>query len=287
MRAYTLTHLSDATLLRGLSELVARDRSTTAGLLAHIAEVDARRLYAPAGYPSMFAYCVDGLHLSDDAAYKRIQAARAARQFPALFAAARGGAAALAGVCLLAPHLTAANVNEFITAAKHKRKGEIEKLLAERLTRTEFLAQEPCGLDSRLPENRQLAPGQVVAMDPVPMAALPTQLVPGPVAVTMPIDRALRLPEHAPGHVAMSAPPNKLVPHAPGRFLLQLTIGASTHDKLRYAQALLSHCVPSGDVEQVIERSLDALIGKLEKQKFAATSKPRRSTNGAPLSGSA
>jgi len=79
MRAYTLTHLDDAALLRALLELVAQDRATTSALLAHIAEVDARRLYAPAGYPSMHAYCVGALRLSEDAAFKRIQAARAAR----------------------------------------------------------------------------------------------------------------------------------------------------------------------------------------------------------------
>jgi hypothetical protein len=46
--------------------------------LAHIAEVDERRLYLEAAYPSMFAYCVGALRFSEDAAYKRIQAARAA-----------------------------------------------------------------------------------------------------------------------------------------------------------------------------------------------------------------
>ncbi|HYM80678.1 MAG TPA: hypothetical protein VEY91_04600 [Candidatus Limnocylindria bacterium] len=45
MFAYTLSHLSDQTLLRDLAALVARDRATTAALLAHIAEVDVRRLY--------------------------------------------------------------------------------------------------------------------------------------------------------------------------------------------------------------------------------------------------
>ena len=58
MATYSLTHLSDGTLLRGLAALVARDRANTAQLLAHIAEVDARRLYAPAGFLSMYAYCV-------------------------------------------------------------------------------------------------------------------------------------------------------------------------------------------------------------------------------------
>jgi len=132
MRAYTLTHLSDTVLLRDLASLVARDRATTAALLAHIAEVDARRLYAPAGYESMHAYCVDALHLSEDAAYKRIQAARAARQFPALFAAVADGRLNLTAVCLLAPHLTAENVDELLAASVHQRNTAIRDLLAAR-----------------------------------------------------------------------------------------------------------------------------------------------------------
>src|SRR5512141_1557415 len=91
MRDYWLVHISDDVLLHGLANLVASDRQTTADLLAHLAELDARRLYVPAGHASMFAYCVESLHFSEDAAYKRIQAARAARQFPALFEAITDG----------------------------------------------------------------------------------------------------------------------------------------------------------------------------------------------------
>ena len=69
---YSLTHLSDHALLHDLATLVARERATTAEVLAHIAEVDARRLYVPAGYPSMYCYCVQELHLSEEAARKRI-----------------------------------------------------------------------------------------------------------------------------------------------------------------------------------------------------------------------
>ena len=91
MKSYSLAHLSDHTLLRDLAALVARDRVTTAELLAHIAEVDARQLYLPAAYPSMYAYCVGELHLCEQAAFKRIRAARIARQFPAIFEALAQG----------------------------------------------------------------------------------------------------------------------------------------------------------------------------------------------------
>ncbi|TMQ66137.1 MAG: hypothetical protein E6K78_06755 [Candidatus Eisenbacteria bacterium] len=80
MSNYLLSHLSDHTLIRDLSMLVARERTVTAQLLAHIAEADARRLYLPGGFPSMYAYCVEELRLCEQAAYKRILVARTARK---------------------------------------------------------------------------------------------------------------------------------------------------------------------------------------------------------------
>jgi hypothetical protein len=137
---YSLSHLSDGTLVRDLQELVARDRATTAELLAHLAEVDARKLYLPAAYPSMYAYCVGELRLSEDAAYKRIQAARAARRFPALFEAVAQGRLHLAAVGLLAPYLTEASAEELLAAATHQSKAEIERRLAERFPRPDLMA---------------------------------------------------------------------------------------------------------------------------------------------------
>jgi hypothetical protein len=71
-------------------------------------------------------------------------------------------------------------------------------------------------------------------------------------------------------------PRPRVAPLSPQRFGLQLTMDQATHDKLCYAQALLGHSVPSGDIARVFGRALDALIGELEKTKFAATSRPRR-----------
>src|SRR5437870_7108068 len=125
MTTYRLSHLSDQVLLRDLASLLARDRALTAAVLAHLAEVDARRLYLPAGYPSMFLYCVHELRLSEDAAYKRIQAARTAREFPAIFDALAEGRLHLSAVVLLAPYLTPETVGELLKGAAHRTKSEI------------------------------------------------------------------------------------------------------------------------------------------------------------------
>ena len=261
MNRYSLTHVPDPALLRGLRALVAQDRATTALLLAHLAEVDDRRLYAAAGYPSMFAYCVHELRLSEDAAYKRIQAARTARRFPALFPALADGRLNLTGVLLLGPYLTLANSDELLGAAAGKSKSEIEEWLARRLPRSESLPLLTALPAVRRPDT-QLALERVGSGDMGP--------APGPVESDDPDAAQLALER-----VAASGLPARLTPTAPERYALQLTIGKGTHDKLRRAQALLGHAVPSGELAEVLDRALDALIGQLERRKFAATDRPR------------
>src|SRR5213078_1648586 len=104
MPAYMLGDVSDESLLADLAALVATDRQTTAALLAHIAEVDARGLFLPAACSSMHSYCVRVLHLGEDAAFKRIRAARAARRFPQIFDAIADGRLHVTGVGLLSAH---------------------------------------------------------------------------------------------------------------------------------------------------------------------------------------
>ena len=131
MNTHSRTHLSNPALLRDLAERIAENHAETALLLAHIAEFDARQLYAPA-YPSMFAFCVHELHMCEEDALERILVARAARQFPAIFVAVAEGRLHLSGLVVLAPHLTAENAEELLATATHKSESEIERLVAER-----------------------------------------------------------------------------------------------------------------------------------------------------------
>ncbi|HYJ32153.1 MAG TPA: hypothetical protein VE326_02945, partial [Candidatus Binatia bacterium] len=282
MRNYTLTHLNDAALLRGLTVQATRDRELTAMLLAYIAEVDFRRAYVPEGCASMFAYCVDRLRFSEDSASKRIHAARAARRVPALFDALAEGRMHLSAVWLLAPHITPENADELIEAATHRRKSEIESYLARRFPafRPPVAAAviRPVGtgigrpgfadaslFDGHAPGHVDLGLG-VHAPRHVDVDHDRGEHAPGHV------DRDHDRGEHAPGHIDQDHDRSE---HAPGhvdaeRYLVRVTIDRSTHDKLRHAQALLSHAVPSGDVAQVLDRALDALIARLEKRKLGA-----------------
>jgi hypothetical protein len=74
----TAAALSDADLLTRLPYLACKEREASAELVAHLAVLDTRpALFAADGYGSLFSYCIRALHLSEDAACNRIEAARA------------------------------------------------------------------------------------------------------------------------------------------------------------------------------------------------------------------
>ena len=241
MNRYSRTQLSDDALLHQLKQSFTRDRASTAQLLADIAEVDARKLYVPAGYSSMHAYCVEGFNLSRDAASKRIQAARMAREFPEIFEAVADGRLNLSGVCLLAPHLNHENAGELLSAAAGKSKLEIEALIAARFPRSESLPMVETLHVARTVEH---APGHV------------------------------GLGEHAPGHV--HEPVVRVAPIAHERFTLRFTFSKSAYEQLSHAQDLLSHQIPSRDLSQVLEQLIQLGVQQLEKRKFASTDRPPR-----------
>src|SRR6185436_20089639 len=67
----------------------------------------------------------------------------------------------------------------------------------------------------------------------------------------------------------------RVTPLAPRRHALHVTIGDGSLDMLEHIQSLLSHQVPSGDLEQVLEHAFAAAIVELERRKLANTRRPR------------
>lgn len=124
------SHLSDDALITEVKSLAGRGRETTAQLVAHLAELDHRRLYLRAGFPSLFMYCREVLRLSEAEAYNRIEAARAARRFPVLLDMLVEGTLNLTTVRLLAAHLTEVNHRELLASAAGKSRREVEVLVA-------------------------------------------------------------------------------------------------------------------------------------------------------------
>jgi hypothetical protein len=193
---------SDERVLEKVRDLVGRSNAMTAELLVYLAEVEERRLYLGEATSSLFAWCVERLHMSEDVAANRIRAARAVRRFPLIGGMIARGEVHLAGVVLLAPHLTEENHRDLLARARHRSKRAIEKLVAE-------IAPRP-DVDSRV---RALPQGRVVA-SPAPPAASP------PAAATV---------SSANGAVAVTSGqrrrPAVVAPLAPRRYEIRVTVG--------------------------------------------------------------
>jgi hypothetical protein len=69
--------------------------------------------------------------------------------------------------------------------------------------------------------------------------------------------------------------PTVVIPLAPERYKLQLTISRVTHEKVCRAQALGRHLIPSGDLAEIFDRALTLLLQELERRRCAAVTSPR------------
>jgi len=140
MKITHASHLSDLELTAALRRLAQDEREATVALIVHLAEFDARRLYEPAGFSSLFKYCRAVLRLSEDAVYNRIQSARAARRFPVIVDMLLAGTLSPTTARLLARRLTPQNHQELLSAASGLGKKDVEKLLAARFPEPEVKA---------------------------------------------------------------------------------------------------------------------------------------------------
>ena len=175
---HALQAVPDDALLRRLGELVSQSRRVEADLVAHIGEVDGRRLFARHAFPSMFAYCTENLHLSEAEAYRRITVARAARQHPEVLEALRDGRLHLSGLARLVPLLIADNCVALLERATHLTTRQIEVLVAELAPRPDV----PSAI-RKLPQKRQGSSLIAVEVESLPSAA---ELFPGRVEVRPP-----------------------------------------------------------------------------------------------------
>jgi hypothetical protein len=252
---HALELVPDDELLRRLVALLRDSRHAEADLVAHIGEVDARRLYAREASPSMFVYCTERLHLSEAEAYLRIAAARASREHPMILEMLADGRLHLTAIAKLAPHLTPEIRDVLLPRATHRTKRQIEELVAELTPRPDVAASI-----RRLPE-RPSAPVRPFTQPPSALSssALPSSAMP---SSTSP-ERHLRSGANRVGHPDLELRPDRVrsdrldgvdaprlslsrpavvEPLAPARYRVQFTASAELRDKLERLQALMRSC---------------------------------------------
>jgi len=270
-----LEALSDDQLLDELNRLARRERVATADVLRCLIEVDTRRLYLREGCASLFTYCTQVLHLAEGAAYNRIEAARAARRFPILLERIADGSLTLTSARLLAPHLTANNLEAMLEAARHKGKRDIEVLVAtlhpqprvRTVLRKAPIAQVVGSVTAATTTTSMTAPGDI---ERPPLLESP----PSTEGSTHDVTAA---PKSEQGRgVSNPGARHEAKPVSASDYRLQVSINAETHDKLRRARDLLRHSIPDGDIAAILDRALTLLLTDVEKRRCGAATRPRQ-----------
>jgi hypothetical protein len=258
----SFAQFSNHDLIAEVKRLAVSERQATMRLIACLMEVDARRLYLGEGCSSLFTYCTQVLHLSEHAAYGRIEAARAARRFPRILELLAAGDLTLTAIGLLAPHLTPTNCLDLVNRARHKSKREVEYLVAQIRPRPDVVSSV-----RKLPAPR-------------PQPALADVSVPHDEHGAASRSDQRNKPDDQESAKRTAVP----APLAPERYKVQFTVSRETFDKLRRAQDLLRHTIPDGDPAAVFDRALTLLVSELERTRLAATKAQRRPRPASPTS---
>jgi hypothetical protein len=293
-------------LARRLHELVGDERKVQVDFLLHLDEFDRRQAFLPAGYGSLWDYCLKALHLREGAAGRRIGAMRVLRRFPALEEPLRDGRLCLSTASLLGQVLTDDNLEQMVSRAAFRTKAEVDHLVASVRPRAAprdgiRFVPGPASVALRAPAPNAAA---------VPATGLAPPLVGSEAAARADDARASQPMRSAevPGVLAQAGicTDPELVPECMRReaganglpqaaesderpptrraevqavssdqWSLRVTLDVALKRDLENLTALLSHKIPSGELAEVLREAVQCAIEKHGKRRGAVV--PRRS----------
>jgi hypothetical protein len=240
-----LAALSDDVLLSRLDRLAGIGWRVDARLIAYLAEVEARGLHFEKAYSSLQDFCIRRFGMSEGEAFRRMTAARLVRDFPSILERIARGDIHLSALVLLRDYLTMENHEDLLSAATKKTKGQVKALIAERFPRPDV-------------------PSTIVTIpEQTPLANLPTCPNEGAslgACATEPLRQAME-------------------PLSATRHRVEFTASTELRQKIERAVELMRHKNPRGDLAVVVERAIDLLIAKLEKDRFGKVARPRKPTD--------
>jgi len=258
--AFVLKDRSDQELLEGVWAAVTRECEDVAIVIAHLAEIDKRKLFAEEGCGSLKSYCMEALHLSEDQAYLRMGVARLAQKFPVVLGMLADGLVHLTAVHRLGPSLTQENHLRVLEEATYKSMAKVEEMVAR-------LRPQPA-VPSRILKVSNAGKDGIPGVDGKGLFGSGESSAGEP-------DRDA--PEE---HVGPSSNQKSVVsPLSPESYKIEFTGDAETVYALRQLQELLSHRVPNGDLAVIIKEALLERLKQVQKERFG---KGKRTRTGSP-----
>lgn len=269
--------LNDEKLLASLKACVAGERRALVKVLARLAEVDRRELYArKLHYSSLFAFTCKELGYLEDAAWRRVAAARAATKFPILYRRIAQGRIGLKVAAKIGKHLTRDNYKALLARCERINMRDLDLLLAELEPDRPEPRDRVRFLGATAP--RPLEP----AADAAPLFNAGAQTEPQPRAVPTAgaAGAAGTEPHDEPAEGAL--PPadetgaQTSAASEPPRVEIRFPAEAGLLRDLERARALLRHKHPSGRFARIFADALSALLDRIDPARRMARRRQRQ-----------
>ncbi|MBI3563885.1 MAG: hypothetical protein HY079_01655 [Elusimicrobia bacterium] len=244
-----ICRLTDDELIFRTKALACIERASSCDLVEHLAEIDRRGLAPHKTGVSLFEFCVYQLRLSEDAAYRRIRAARAIKKFPPISVLFRDGKLSLETISQLHPFLGGPDAAALVKSCIGLRKWQVQALLAGR--QPENRKRDVIRYCGPIVPASEAPPSNPASLFEVERSAAP--MTPTPEAASVP-------PPLPPLPQPLPVAPNASIRIHDIR--VSFSADAEFHKLLRRAQSLLRHKYPDGRLEGVLKDALAALLKK-------------------------
>lgn len=235
-------------------------------IIAHLAELDARRAAAETSYPTLFAYCTKVLGYSEAEAFLRIRAARQAKRFPRILSMIGRRLIHVTAVAKLAPHLTPENYRSLLDRASRRTTRELDRLISElapiperrAVIRSLSVGPRPAAIETTSAQGKFFAQGGECSGDIPEMTVLETPPAAAQALSAAPSDPPIRL---------MATH----IPVAPeGRVLFSFVVDESVRADYERAREVMRHKFPAGRPEQIFAAALDHLLDRRDPERRLA-----------------
>ena len=303
--------LGNEALLSTLSAIGGKERAVVCEWLVHLGEVEARHLHVELGFASLWEFCTKRLGLCETTAWRRIAAARVCRAYPEALAFVASGELQMSVLSLLQKHLTPQNATELFESCRRKSfrlsevaiaarfpnpdvKDSVRRLPGPRKLTSDVasgaLALTPVAQTQlgEFPKNTEKTAEQVQGRSLFEVGSAQTAVSgssggedEGEVYVAQQAatdERAVAETPRAPVRSPLGSSRRthqRLKPLSAGRYAVRFTASEEFRTLLQRVRALASHRLPSGDLETLLHRGLEAYERELLKDRFAVGKKAR------------
>ncbi|MGE0172027.1 MAG: HNH endonuclease [Oligoflexales bacterium] len=248
----SLSHLSDAAITNNLKKIAAHERTTLIHFLDYLMEVEVRRLYAPEGFSSLFAFCLSVLKLTEAETCARSRACRLMRQYPVLRQYIATGQIGVGALRMIAPVVTEGNFEQLFARVANQSIREVEAIVAGLAPKRD------------VPDQIRKIPNKKPVELPAPQILIPT-LIGQP--VSGPIVQPLPTPDKKPDKVSFLTET---------RVQIKFSADESLDKKLKKVKELAKGKCSEGNLEAIINMLCEEYLERHDPDRKAERQKTTR-----------